>query len=298
VSNPLQDAKDKGWPIVVSYGVGVDSTAMLVGMAAQRIRPDLILFSDTGSEWPDTYAYLKVIGPWLERVGFPLITVTRYKPTEKINAATYVSLYDNCINNQTLPGLAYGKKSCSMKFKREPMDKLVLASFRGVENIARCIGYDAGPIDSKRAWKIADEKPFRYVYPLREWGWARPECMEQIRRAGLPVPHKSACFFCPAMKPSEVRDVVERHPHLADMIIAMEAAAIPWHASRAERGIEDEGGGSGKTTEGLWGHRRSFDGRPGTMTEYINSIRAGRLDPCIIDAADETAATLAGPYCP
>ena len=42
-------------PLVVSYGMGVDSTAMLIGMAQRSIRPDLILFADTGGEKPETY---------------------------------------------------------------------------------------------------------------------------------------------------------------------------------------------------------------------------------------------------
>jgi hypothetical protein len=35
------------WPLVVAYGLGVDSTAMLVELAQRKIRPDLILFADT-----------------------------------------------------------------------------------------------------------------------------------------------------------------------------------------------------------------------------------------------------------
>jgi hypothetical protein len=41
-------------------------------------------------------------------------------------------------------------------------------------------------------------------YPLREWGWDRDECKRQIDAAGLPVPVKSACFFCPASKQDEI----------------------------------------------------------------------------------------------
>ena len=37
-------------PLVVHYGAGVDSTAMLVGMAQRGITPDLILFADVGAE--------------------------------------------------------------------------------------------------------------------------------------------------------------------------------------------------------------------------------------------------------
>jgi hypothetical protein len=49
----------------------------------------------------------------------------------------------------------------------------------------------------------------RYVvrYPLREWGIDRAGCMRIIADAGLPVPPKSACFFCPAAKPSELPDL-------------------------------------------------------------------------------------------
>ncbi len=52
-------------PIIVAYGAGVDSTAMLIGLRDRGIRPDLILFADTGSEKPETTAYLTIIGAWL-----------------------------------------------------------------------------------------------------------------------------------------------------------------------------------------------------------------------------------------
>lgn len=41
-------------PLVVAYGLGVNSTAMLVEFARRGIRPDLILFADTGGEKPET----------------------------------------------------------------------------------------------------------------------------------------------------------------------------------------------------------------------------------------------------
>ena len=39
---------------IVSYGAGVNSTAMLVGMYEKGIPVDLILFADPGSEQPYT----------------------------------------------------------------------------------------------------------------------------------------------------------------------------------------------------------------------------------------------------
>ena len=51
-------------PLVVAYGLGVDSTAMLIEFADRAIRPDLILFADTGGEKPETYQYLAVLRPF------------------------------------------------------------------------------------------------------------------------------------------------------------------------------------------------------------------------------------------
>jgi len=67
-------------PIVVSYGLGWDSTAVLVGLQQRGIRPDDILFADTGSEKEETYDYLFKINAWLRSVCFPEVTVVRNQP--------------------------------------------------------------------------------------------------------------------------------------------------------------------------------------------------------------------------
>ena len=65
-------------PIIVAYGAGTNSTALLVGLHERGIRPDLICFADTGGERPETYAYLDVLDEWLKKVGFPLLVRVRY----------------------------------------------------------------------------------------------------------------------------------------------------------------------------------------------------------------------------
>ncbi len=39
-------------PIAVANGLGVDSTALLVGLMKRGVRPDLNLFADTGARRP------------------------------------------------------------------------------------------------------------------------------------------------------------------------------------------------------------------------------------------------------
>src|SRR5262249_31380661 len=58
VSRASPRRPEPGSPLVVAYGAGVNSTAMLVEFARRGIRPDLVLFADTSAEKPETYEYL------------------------------------------------------------------------------------------------------------------------------------------------------------------------------------------------------------------------------------------------
>jgi hypothetical protein len=253
--------------LVVSCGLGVDSTSMLVGMKARGIVPDLLLFADTGDEKPETYAYLPVLQAWLTASGFPPITVVRLG-TVHGKLGDYATLYENCVVNHTLPSAAFGKGGCTAKWKIAVMDRFVEQWSPAIEAwaagmlVQRAIGYDAGPKDSKRRWDIIDTKRYAYVYFLRTWGWDHDRCIREIIGAGLPVPPKSACFYCPATTPAELADLVFRHPPLADRIVEMERVAKPYL----------------RTLPGLWRHEikgmRGAVAHPGSMTEFIVDLRA------------------------
>jgi hypothetical protein len=236
---------------VVAYGLGVNSTAMLAEFAARGIRPDLILFADTGGEKPETYAYLCVIRPFLAQAGFPDVTVVRYRP----RTAPYYTLEQQCLHTGTLPSLAYGGKSCSLKYKRTCQDDFILRVYpephvrQSGGRVVRAIGYDASErrrvvkaigLDAGEHHRVRwqtrlpaagqklsrdqrlDRDYFVYWYPLYEWGFDRPRCAEVIRAAGLPVPMKSACFFCPASKKQEILWLREHHPDLLERALAIE----------------------------------------------------------------------------
>src|SRR3546814_13115632 len=73
------------------------------------------------------------------------------------------------------------------------------------QKVVRLIGYDASPADTRRythASTITSDL-FECRYPLREWGWDRAACIARIEAAQLPVPPKSSCFICGAMKPAD-----------------------------------------------------------------------------------------------
>jgi hypothetical protein len=247
-------------PLVVAYGLGVNSTAMLVEFVNRDIRPDMILFADTSGEKPETYAYLPVIQRYLTTMGFPPVKTVRYEPVR----AAYRTLEEQCLYTKTLPSLAYGGKSCSLKYKKSPQTKYLLEHFPPAEfvkkrrRVVRAIGFDAAETrrtyagvvqavgldageehrltwartkpaeerkQSREAW--LDEHYFAYWYPLHEWGMDRAACAEAIRDAGLPVPPKSACWFCPASKKAEILWLREHHPQLLDRALEIERIALP-----------------------------------------------------------------------
>ena len=198
----------------VSWGGGVNSTALLLGYLERGVRPDCILFADTGGEKPETYRYLEMFGPWLLKRGFPEIEVVK-------NDGMYQSLEDNCLKKKMLPSLAYGFKSCSDKYKKRPQLKYLKARYGRLDHVQQAIGIHSG--EAHRAKQ--PQEPPRSIYPLIDWDWGQEECREAIRRHGLPVPPKSACFYCPASKLPEIRDLAEQHPELFQRALAMEANA-------------------------------------------------------------------------
>lgn len=278
-------------PLVVAYGMGVDSTAVLVEFARRKIMPGLVLFADTGSEKPETYAYLPTIQRFLKANGMPPVEVVRYvlnnpgKRDEQGNLIWYKTLEEECRRHHHLPALAYGMKDCSLKWKRQPQHKRVESWQPAIDAWARgqrvtvMIGYDAGPADSRRHMHIDDER-YEYWHPLREWGWDRERCKSEIRRAKLEVPVKSACFFCPAAQSHEITWLTRNHPELADRAVAMEACA--------RRGLT--------SSQGLW--RSGGRCKPPTMTEWIRLVRdadasgRGKRYP-----ARSEESTEAGSYC-
>lgn len=250
-------------PIVVSYGGGVDSTAMLVGLHQRGIRPDLIIFAEVGNEWPETYWYLDEVLPgWLMSVNFPPLVRVTYVP-RRFKHGPYSDLLGNCVQNKTLPSLAFGRKSCSLKWKVAPMDRYVNKMFAGhIEagiKIQRLIGYDAGSKDSCRGGgMLEDSATYEYVYPLREWDWNRDECIANIKEASLPVPHKSSCFFCPSMQKDEVRELAANHPELLKQALEMEDLAQPNLTSI-----------QGLWRNGIKGTRKPESKRPGRWRTFI-----------------------------
>jgi hypothetical protein len=212
---------------VLSFGGGVDSTGILCGWVERQLPPfDYILFANTGSEHPHTYAHIARMQEWLSANGMPQITVV-----QKVRRDGRLhTLEENCLENSMLPSLAYGFKGCSQKFKKAPQEKFMnrlpeaRALWKAGAKVTKAIGYE---FNETRRWMKApvEDDKYRYIYPLVEWEWTRVDCVAAIERAGLPVPGKSSCFFCPASTTKEIDRLKNTYPVLFDRALAMERNA-------------------------------------------------------------------------
>lgn len=189
----------------VSFGGGTDSAAVLIGLRDKDLRPDRILFADTGAERQETYDFVYAMNTWCRKqmgVDIEIVHYTR-------RTGERMTLEQHSLRTKMLPSLAYGFKSCSLKFKVAPQDKALnhwpeaRAAWKRGERVIKYIGYEAGEVRRVRRPESKDGK-YLYQYPLIAWGWYRQTCIDVIRKEGLPLPGKSSCFFCPAMKKREI----------------------------------------------------------------------------------------------
>ena len=204
--------------LVVSFGGGVNSAAMLVGMYERGILPDAIFFADTGGEKPETYAFVDLMRTWTVRNMNLGIEVVQ-------NDGMYSFLERECLSKHTLPSLVFGWRSCSEKYKLRPQQKYAKQRFGNDATIRWAVGIDAG--ESHRMGTFEN-----CWHPLVEWGWDRDECLAALKRADIPRPVKSACFFCPASTKRDVLRLHAEHPELFARAIAMERNATKAHTAK------------------------------------------------------------------
>lgn len=186
---------------------------------------------------PHTYEHVAVMRDVVKQWwGVELLTV------RKLYQGRFEGLEGQCKRHNQMPSLAYGRRSCSMKYKHEPQDRALTKAMReaGANHARRAIGYDANEShrvkpEHKHERKLAAGLTWAAWYPLIEWNWRREECVCAIKRHGLPQPGKSACFFCPAMKRREVMVLRDKHPELLQRALAIEDAAQ--ETNRTPRGL-------------------------------------------------------------
>lgn len=218
----------------VSYGGGVQSTSLLVLAARGDIDFRLFLFADVGSdsEHPATLRYVdEVATPFAELHGIELVRLQR-RPIRGIAAGQVETLWGRLTRpgSRSLPipvrmsNGAPGTRSCTADFKIRVVGQELRrrgATERDPATVALGISVD----EIERARPGIDPKaPYqRRVYPLLDLGLRGSDCQRIIADAGLPVPRRSACYFCPLHSTEEWRKLKRETPELFERACWLEA---------------------------------------------------------------------------
>lgn len=119
---------------------------------------------------------------------------------------------------------APGTRNCTGDFKIKVIGRW-LREHGATKDDPAHVGIGISTDEIQRAHPGVDPKsPIQVrTYPLLDLGLSRGDCEQVILGAGIPVPQKSACYFCPFHKPSEWRRMKRDEPDLFAKSVALEA---------------------------------------------------------------------------
>jgi hypothetical protein len=218
---------------VFSYGGGVQSTAVLVLAARGEIQYDAFLFANVGddSEHPEALAYIREIAwPYAERHGIPLEELTKRRRDG--SQGTLLDRIRRTKRSIPIPARLSGGKpasrACTLEYKVRVVSRWLIQ--HGGRNDGATVGLGISTDEMGRARSISDEPDWkRLEYPLLDRRLSREDCRQIVREAGLPEPHKSACWFCPFTVNAEWRRMAADDPERF-------AAACTIEADLSQRG--------------------------------------------------------------
>lgn len=232
--------------LIISYGLGRDSSSLLIRLATLGIRPDLVVFTDLAGEKKSSYDYLPVMNNFLRSVNFPEVSVIKLQRERDPDFEAHL------FRLGIFASFNYGRRSsCSAEWKVKCANlwiekhPLVIEARRQGRRIVRAVGFEAGEeyriakSDKKAAEKAAAEascsrsasafstenSPYVTWFPLIEWKIDFDGVISIICEAEMPIPPKSSCYFCAAMTKDETRELSEKEPNLFFKGLVLEALA-------------------------------------------------------------------------
>ncbi len=168
----------------ISLGAGVQSCAMVLLADEGKIDADVALFADTGSERPETYAYLRDV--LLPRAKIPIKWIGWGRPLEerKLVGVPTFTLIDGKKGHR--------RRTCTDHTKIRIVRRWLRS--HNVTHAACMLGFTTDEAD--RMFD-SDVKWVENRYPLIDMGMSRADCERFFVERGLPIPPKSSCYFCP-----------------------------------------------------------------------------------------------------
>ncbi len=212
---------------VFSFGGGVQSTAALVLAAQGRIDYRTFLFCNVGddSENPATITYVTEIAkPYAQQHGIDLIELQKHNRAGKVQTI-YGEMMRSDISMIGIPAYLPGKvpasRDCTVAFKVRVVDRWLHAQGAGVKGDHAVVGLGIS-MDEFQRMRDSGVEWKKNEYPLIDLRLSRQDCVNIIERAGLPIPPKSSCWFCPFHRRSQWQEMRTHEPALFKKAVELE----------------------------------------------------------------------------
>ena len=210
-----------------SFGGGWQSTAALVLAAQGQLDYRDFIFANVGddSEHPGTLRYIEQYArPFAEAHGLNLTTVRKVRRDGTIETI-YGRLTREGSRSLPIPvrmsNGAPGTRSCTAEFRIRVIGK-ELKRRGATADAPATVGIGISVDEIERANTRRAEAHERIEYPLLDLGVRRSDIPRIIRSAGLPVPPKSACWFCPFHRAETWAEMRRSEPELFARACALE----------------------------------------------------------------------------
>lgn len=191
---------------ILSFGGGVNSTALMILLVSNGEPLDEVVFADTGGELPETYEHLEHVRQYLQHRAIPLTILAH-----RIHGR---DLYETCWHRKVIPSALW--RWSTRDFKVRPIHRY----YRTVG--CHISQYLAIAYDEIERMRDSTVPLVTNLYPLVDRKISRNQCVSIIEDAGFPVPIKSSCFFCPFGSLDRWRFIHDNHPALYSKAIALE----------------------------------------------------------------------------
>lgn len=215
---------------VVSLSGGKDSTAMLLRLIEENRPIDLIVFCDTGLEFPQMYDHLKRLERYIGRE----ITILRAEHSFEYYFLSYTPKRKNPALEQ-YKGMSWAgprNRWCTAMLKTRVIHKF-LRSLRNDFDVIEYIG-------------IAADEPKRIrfaCYPLVEWGMTEADCLQYCYDRGFDwgglyrIFKRVSCWCCPLQSLAELRKLRKHFPELWAQLEEWDRKT--WRRFRADYSVHD-----------------------------------------------------------
>lgn len=225
---------------VLSLSGGKDSSSLALMMVERHLPIDLILFCDTGMEFPQLYEHLDKLEREIKaRIGVPITRIRAEHsfeyyfleaPVKRKRPTTFAAKFGL---DHTGYGWAGPKmRWCTTRMKTEVINRY-LCDLRKEYDVIQYVG-------------IAADEPKRVRdlnYPLVEWGVTEAMALQYCYDHGYDFGglyelfHRVSCWCCPLQGLSELRNLRKHFPDLWAKLLDWDTKT--WRSFRADYSVQE-----------------------------------------------------------